>query len=538
MEQFEIYVLLFGLIVIIGQIFHRSTIPVSLLLVIAGMLISFIPGFPLISLNSNLVLNIFLPLLIYQISAYSSWKEVKKNFRAIALLSVGHVIFIAGLVAIVIHTLLPQLGWPLAFVLGAVISPPDDVAIVSIAEKIRMPSKIITILEGEGMFNDATALILFRLALAALVTHEFYIAHAVSSFFAIIIGETLYGFAVGYVMGQLRLKIHNPQLHLIASFVTPFIAYIPAVELGGCGVLATCIVGFIIGNYYAPLFSPEFRLGARTVWPALSYTIQNIVFLFVGLDLRYILYQISSISSYSLFLYSGAVILTVIIGRFIWTFPAAYLPRFLFPSIRKKDPYPPWQYAFIISWSGMRGGVSLAAAFAVPVLPNLVEGANPKSLLIFLVFAVIAATFLAQGLTLPWLLKKLGVNKFGQREQFKEHIAELSARYKITTAALHWLKEYKEEVKDDPKLLEEAKLYIREYRMLKQQLKERIASHDKKTMAHDEAEEAKEEAFLVTQVIEIEKAELLRLWHEDKITLVLRNRLLDRLDHRWKNITD
>lgn len=537
MDQFETYLIFLGIIVIIGQLFSKSPIPTSLLLVIAGMLLGFVPNFPRIDLNPQLVLNIFLPILIYQISSFSSWIDIRKNFRPIALLSVGHVVFITFLVAIITHTLIPEFNWPLAIILGAVISPPDDVAIVSIAEKIRMPERVMTILEGEGMLNDATMLILFRFALAAVVTHEFAPMKAGSHFILIVCGETLYGLLLGYVMGELRAKIHNSTLHIIASFLTPFLAYFPVIKLGGSGIIATAVTGFVIGNVYAVRFNPEFRLISRAVWPALAFIIQSLVFLLVGLDLRMILNNISSISSSSLFLYSIVIILTIIIGRFIWVFGAMYyLPRILFPSIRKKDPYPPWQYPFVISWAGMRGGISLAAVLAVPTLPIMIEGANSRDLLIFLVFGAIVATLLLQGLTLPWILKILGIRKLGEYEEYKEHITELSVRKYLVKAVLRWLKEYKEQIKDNPKLLERVKLYIQEYRMTKTLLKERIAQHGDSALEHDEQAEIEDETSTLLQMIEVERAELLRLWRKEKISLGLRNKLLERLDHRSKHL--
>ena len=215
MEQIVLYLILFGIIVLIGHFFADRGVPIALLLVTTGMVLSLVPIFSQVTLNSSVVLDIFLPLLVYQISAFTDWKEVKKDLRPITLLSVGHVVFITILIAVTIHALLPQLGWGLAFVLGAVISPPDDVAIVSIAEKIRMPRRIITILEGEGIFNDATALILFRFALVAVVSNQFSVMHAITSFFAIIVGETLYGLALGYILGELRSKIRHSSLHII-----------------------------------------------------------------------------------------------------------------------------------------------------------------------------------------------------------------------------------------------------------------------------------------------------------------------------------
>jgi NhaP-type Na+/H+ or K+/H+ antiporter len=271
MEQLITYTALFSVIVILGQIFNKSTIPLSLILVIVGMILCMIPNFPLITLNPDVVLNIFLPVLIYQISTASSWKDLKKNRWPIASLSFGHVIFITILVAVTIHTLIPELGWPLAFVLGSVISPPDDVAIVTIADKIRMPTRIVTLLEGEGMLNDATALIIFRFSLAAVVTHQFYPLQALTTFVIVIIGETLYGLALGYAIGKLRLRIKNPVLHIMASILTPFLAYLPPEQLGGSGIIATVAVGSVIGHVYSVRFTPEFRLISKAVWPTLAF---------------------------------------------------------------------------------------------------------------------------------------------------------------------------------------------------------------------------------------------------------------------------
>lgn len=535
MSWIETYVVLFIIIFAIAQIFNKSVIPSSLLLVIVGMIVSFVPHFPQVNLNPEVVLDIFLPMLVYEISAYSSWQDLRKNIRPVALLSVGHVLFITILIAVVIHKLIPSLSWPLAFVLGAVISPPDTVAIVSIAEKIHMPKRIVTILEGEGMLNDATALILFRFALAAAIMHQFSLAHAISSFIVVIIGETAYGLILGFLIAEIRLRIRNPMLHVIASLLTPFLAYLPAVKLGGSGVLATVVVGFVIGHIYAPRFTPEFRLISRAVWPALAFSIQSILFLLVGLDMRFILQNISSIPLSSLFIYSAAIIATVIVGRFIWVYGGISVVRFLFPSIRKKEPYPPWQATFIVGWSGMRGSISLAAALAVPILPAMIDGANARDLLIFLVFCVIAATLLLQGLTLPWLLRVLGVKRFGDREKYCEHIDELKARKKMLRVALRWLSEYKEQIKDNERLLHEVKLRIKEYRMLRSQLKEIIANHND-IDHHDEVAESTHAAFVLAQIIEVERAELLRLWHEEEISTSIRNTLQERLDHRSKHL--
>jgi Na+/H+ antiporter len=539
MEQLITYTALFSVIVILGQIFNKSTIPLSLILVIVGMILCMIPNFPLITLNPDVVLNIFLPVLIYQISTASSWKDLKKNRWPIASLSFGHVIFITILVAVTIHTLIPELGWPLAFVLGSVISPPDDVAIVTIADKIRMPTRIVTLLEGEGMLNDATALIIFRFSLAAVVTHQFYPLQALTTFVIVIIGETLYGLALGYAIGKLRLRIKNPVLHIMASILTPFLAYLPPEQLGGSGIIATVAVGSVIGHVYSVRFTPEFRLISKAVWPTLAFAIQNIIFLLVGLNMLSILNGIAMIPVWDLVIYSSAVIAAVVLGRFFWVFiMLGYLPRLLFPAVRRKNSRPRWQSLFVVSWSGMRGGISLAAALAVPTISTTIEGVNPKDLLLFLIFNVIAATFLLQGLTLPWLLKILGVQKYGAREKYHEHLHELAARIKITKAALRWLIAYKKRMDTENKeLLDQVKLYIREYKMLRTNLENRIKQHDTEIM-HDEEQEIQNEVFLLAQLIEIERNELVQLWRDEKVNLSVRNKLLDQLDHRSKHLPD
>lgn len=527
-------ILLFSIIVLIGQVFQKSRVPISLMLIITGMILSLLPIFPPVTLNSEHVLNIFLPLLIYDISSSSSWKNVRSNMRPIVLMSVGHVIFITILVAVVMHRISPELSWPLAFVLGTVLSPPDDVAIVDVAKNAYLPERIFSILEGEALFNDAAALILFRFALVAVLTNAFSPAHAFVTFLFVIVGESVYGYLLGTILGELRLRIKNPGIHMIASALTPFLAYIPAVAAGGCGVLATAITGFMIGNRYSPRFNSDFRLLSRAIWPTVAFAIQCVLFLLIGLDLRSITSGISPIATGTVAWYSIAIILTLIIGRFIWVYLAVYfLPRALFPRLRKRDPYPPWQYPFIVSWAGIRGSISLAAALAVPALPTLVNGTNPRNLLIFLVFIVIVTTFIFQGMTLPFLINLLGIKKYALAEKHEEHVSELNARVKMVTAVLRWLHQYQREVNDNPKLANEVSEHIKQYKIIKTHLKDRVAMHSPE-LPHDEKAEVMEEYFLTAQIIEIEKAKVLELWRTNKINLTIRNRLLDKLDHRAK----
>lgn len=535
MQRIELYVGLLGTSSIIGYLFSKSPVPISMLQVIAGMLISIIPGFPEINLQPELVLDVFLPLLIYGASSESSWRDVKTNLNPIVSLSIGHVIFITVLVAITIHYLLPPLGWPLAFVLGAVISPPDAVAILSIAEKIRVPQKIMTILKGESMLNDATALIFFRFSLAAVLTHEFSPLKAFTAFFIVVICETVYGLILGNILGKIRLKIHDPTLQMMISILTPFLAYLPAERLGGCGVVATVVTGLVIGHKYLERFPPEVRLSARAVWETLSFAIQSILFLLVGLNLRFIIARISKMQLESLSYYSIIIITVVIIGRFLWVYASIYFPAFLLSRKHKKLSAPPWQYPFVVSWAGMRGGISLAAALAVPALPKTIDNVSSNDLIIFLVFCVITATLLIQGITLPLILRLLGIENHGENEKQEEHINELHARETITNDVIQWLFEYKNQVSTDEELVGEIKFRIKEYKKLKESLL-RIIDQTEQTTSEAKLDSVNE-VNLFVQIIEIERASLQKLWDEEKIKHHLRNKLLHELDHRSKQYT-
>jgi len=536
MDSIEIYLGLWGLSLLVGLVFNRTSIPVPLMLVIAGMIVGFIPGLPPVELQPDLILNVFLPLLVYGASANFSWTDVRHNLRPIILLSIGHVFFIAVCVAIVIHWLLPSLGWPLSFVLGAIVAPPDDIAILAIADKIYFPSRVLTILKGESLLNDATALILFRFSLAAVITHQFAAVSALSSFVLVIVGETLYGIVLGNLLGQIRVRIKDPMLQMMASLLTPFLAYLPPEKLGGCGVLATVVTGFVIGHQYLERLPPDVRLTSLSVWTTLGFALQSIIFLMVGLNLELTLEGIASIPGLALLKYSSAVVLTIILGRFAWVFPSAYLPRHFFPSIRKREPTPPWQQPFLVSWSGMRGVISLAAALAIPQLPAMTSGANPKDLLVFLVFTVIIVTLLLQGLSLPWLMKKLGLHCLGQREKYREHLSELTARLLISKASLRWLLQYKKTLKNKPLLIEKVELRLQEYKIRCRRLSNVLNDHHRMEM-HDDEEEQQESQFLSAQINELERAELLRLWHANKISHSIRSKLLQQLDHRFQHIT-
>ncbi len=534
LDQIDIGIILLGIITFVGIAFQKSSIPISLLLVLIGMVLSFIHSVPHVYLIPDLVLELFLPLLIYQVSGETSLRDVFKHIQPILLLSIGHVVFITALVAVSVHYLFPDISWPLACVLGAVVSPPDDVAIVSIAEKVHLPKRIITILKGEGMFNDATSLILFRFSLAAVVTHQFVIFNVVTHFVGVVASEILYGMALTYLIGELRIKINDPILQILISILTPFLAYIPAEKLGGSGVIATVVCGLLMGHFYKERFTPEVRLTIRTVWTTLGYITQSFLFLLVGLELPYILERFSAEASTTIFLYSLLIVLVVIAGRFIWVWCSTYITNFQLLK-NKKNTSPRWQELFIISWSGMRGGISLAAALAVPSLPLISDDIDPRDLVILFVFAVIVATLLIQGLTLPWLLQVLGITRYGKREQLDQQMGEVLAQLELNKAVLHWLNEFKELSKDNKKLGEEIKFRIHLYREYKTQLEEDLKS--RQTSHIEPRKIAPNNTILLLKILEVERTELMRLWHEKKINHEVKTKLLRKLDLRARNLS-
>lgn len=535
MDHIKLYLTLLVIITVVSVLFRKSTVPTTLILVIVGMLLSYVPGIPHIEINPVIILDGFLPLLLYTATYSASWREIKNNGRAISLMSIGHVLFITTLVAVALYYLIPQFGWPMAFILGAVISPPDDVAILSIGEKVRMPARVMTVLRGEALLNDATALTIFKFALVALITHTFHPVQSVLAFIAIICGEALYGIAVGYVIGEIRLRVNEPILQIMISLLTPFIAYIPADHIAGSGVISTVVAGIFITQYYWGKFPPDVRLTARSVWSTLEFGLQCALFLLVGLNLHEALDAISSIPISKLVLYSASIIFIIITGRFIWVYLITYLPRFLSPSLRKRDPYPPWQYPFLISWAGMRGGISLAAALAVPVL-SIVGGINPRDLLVFLVFTSIAGTLFIQGLSLPWIIKVIGVHKHSNREKSEEEQLELTAKKRMCEAVLKWLNEYEQQIKDNTQLSDEIRLQIKVYESLKHHLARHIENNGNNnthvTVKPDD------EKIILGSIIAIERQQLELCWHENKISYAVKVKLEKQLDLRSKHIEE
>src|SRR6266700_839222 len=313
-----------------------------------------------------LLLVLVLPPVIYSSAVAMSWREFQFNLRPIALLAVGCVVFTTVATAAAAHWLL-GLAWPVGFVLGAIVSPPDAVAPLSIARRLELPRRILVILEGEGLANDATALILYRFAVTAVSIGAFSFGQAVGMFAAIVAGEILWGIGVGWLMLRLRRWVGDPRIELTLAAITPFLAYWPPEHLGGSGVLATVTAGLYISWNGLRLISAATRLQGIFFWDFLIYSIEGMVFLLTGLQAHTL---VSGLKTHTLseLVVAGAIVSAVVVmTRFVWMYPATYLPRWLSPALARRDPSPPWQWPFVLAFTGVRGIVSLAAALAIPL---------------------------------------------------------------------------------------------------------------------------------------------------------------------------
>jgi Na+/H+ antiporter len=340
--------------------------------------------------------------------------------------------------AAVVHFLLGW-DWSVGFVLGAIISPPDEVAPLAIARRLGLPRRTMVIIEGEGLANDATALILYRFAVAAVALGTFSFGSAVLVFVAIIAGEIAFGLAVGFASLRLRRWARDPRVEIILSLLTPFAAYWPPQALGGSGVLATVVCGLYI-SWNGPLVIPSHtRLQGIFFWDLFIYLMEGALFLLTGLEARPLLDCIEQVTAGEFARAALVTTVAVIAARFMWVFPSLYLPRLLIPSVRRADPYPIWQRPFLVSFFGVRGIVSLAAALALPLRTATGMPFPHRDLILLLTFWVILITLVGQGLALPLVLRWLGLGRIVEAEQKEERDAEIAARRSAIDAVLRRL---------------------------------------------------------------------------------------------------
>ncbi len=410
---------------------RRLHVPQSILLVVVGAALAFMPTVPAVELDPQLLLVLFLPPLLYSSGVGMSWRGFKRNLTPIMLMAVGCVMFTATAVAAATHWLL-HLPWDVGFVLGAVVSPPDAVAPMAIARRLSVPKHLLTILEGEGLVNDATALILFSFAVGAVTTGHFSVTHAAVSFFVIVVGEITWGLFVGWSALHVRALARDPDVEMILALLTPFAAFWPPHFLGGSGVLAAVTAGLYTSWNGPRLIPPATRLQGFFVWGLVVFIVEGVVFFLTGLQARVVM-ESPVTGEWPRTLHAAVItVVMVVMIRFVWVF-AVTVSR---PAAKR----PSWQEAFLIGFTGIRGVVSLVAALSIP---DLVGGQRfpERDLILFVTFCVILTSLLGQGALLPRVIRFLKVDQLGLRETEAAKRAEVAARIAGIEAALKRLDE-------------------------------------------------------------------------------------------------
>lgn len=436
--------LLFG-VSMLTMLSEKLRISYPIFLVIAGLLISFIPGIPHISLEPDWVFLLFLPPLLYFAAWNTSWKDFWYFKRPIGLLAIGLVVFTATAVAYLSNAMIPDFTLAMGFVLGGIISPPDAVAATSVLQGLKIPKRVVTILEGESLVNDASSLIVFRVALATVMTGQFVFWKAGVDFFVVAIMGVVIGVSIGYILYLVHKSFPTTSsIDTALTLIAPYLMYISAEHFHFSGVLATVSGGLFLSYRSNEIFSYNSRMQSQYVWETVVFLLNGIVFIMIGLQLPDIMDGLGNNSIGEAVFYAVVISIVTILIRIIWVFPSTYLPRMLSASIREKEDRPSWQPVFIVAWSGMRGVVSLASGLAVPLtLANGNEAFPQRNLILFITFIVILVTLVLQGLSLPYLIKWLNISD----DRGNEEEQEIAVRLRLATASLsHMQSSYGEDV--------------------------------------------------------------------------------------------
>ena len=414
------------LLVMLGQ---KLQIAYPIFLVIGGLLISFIPGLPHYSISPDLVFLIFLPPLLYEAAWYTSWRNFWKWRRPIGMLGFGLVIFTSLIVAFVTERLIPRFTLPIGFLLGGIISPPDAVAATSVLKYFKIPKSVKTILEGESLVNDASSLTVVRFALAAVVSGSFVIEKAATAFFMV----TVMGIVIGLLIANLIYFIHRklpttPSIDTALDLLSPYIMYLAAEHFHYSGILAVVSGGLFLSFRSHEIMNHRARLQASSVWSTITFILNGLIFILIGLQLPLIVNGLKYYSLQEAIRYGLIVSALIIVIRMAWIFPATYLPRWLSKRVRETEKRPLIRNVFLTGWAGMRGVVTLAAALAIPM--SLADGSlfPERELVIFISFMVILVTLVLQGLTLPLVIRFLKIKSLDEGKPPEVQAQEIHLR--------------------------------------------------------------------------------------------------------------
>ena len=505
MFSIEILIALLVAVVILVRLSRRLELPSAILLLVGGLGLSFVPEFGNIELAPEMIFTLFLPPLLFVAAVRTSWRDFRRDGRNISLLAVGLVIAATLIVGFIAHWAIPDLPLAVAFTLGAIISPTDDISANSITKRLAVPRRIVTVLDGESLINDATGLVVYRFAVAAVLTGAFSIFEAGWQFFLIAGGGIAVGLAAGWLFMFFITRLDDAPVENTISLITPFATYIAADSvLGVSGVLAVVAAGFYFARRLPRANSSETRLQAVSFWNMLSFLFNGALFLLVGLQIRRIIGGLGEISLLQAAGYAAIISAALILTRIAGVYAIAYLPRMFSQKIRENDPFPNWKAVFIVAWTGMRGAISLAAALSVPLL--LASGAEfpYRDLLIFITFFVILATVVAQGLSLPLIVRRLNLEDDGATAR-----EEAEARLNIYRAALQRIEEIEKSDNRTPRILDQLK---NDYRRRADGIAQIVEEGE--NSCHDFF---KQDHRLQLDILEAERGELIKLRDGDKL---------------------
>jgi monovalent cation/hydrogen antiporter len=420
-------------VALLNSLANRLRIPFPIVLVVGGLLLALVPGIPTVELNPDLVLVVFLPPLLYSAAFFADQQALRRDMRVIALLAIGLVLATMVGVAVLAHDVF-GLPWASAFALGAILGPTDALAATAILRRLGVPRRIATVVEGEALVNDATALVAYKIAVAAAIGEGFSASHAALEFLYVAAGGIAIGLLVGYLLAEIRKRLDDPATEATMSLFSGYAAFLPADQLGLSGVLATVACGLYLGYRAPELQGPQTRLQTLTLWEFLTFILNATLFVLIGLQLPVIVDGLrrTSFSTGQAAGYALLAALAVVAIRFIWGFGATAVLRAVDRRPSQKLRRSTWQERVVNCWSGMRGAVSLAAALALPLATDSGSPFPGRDLILFVTFGVILFTLVVQGLSLPWVIRALGVRESGD----EEHREELRGRLAIADAAL------------------------------------------------------------------------------------------------------
>ena len=433
-------------LVMIGQ---KLKISYHILLVLGGLLISFIPGIPLFTIDPELIFLLFLPPLLYEAAWFTSWHDFWKWKRPILMLAFGLVIFTSVIIAYISSSMIPGFTLALGFLLGGIISPPDAVAAKSVLKTLNIPKRALTILEGESLINDASSLIVFRFSIAAVVSGMFVPAKAATDFFLVTVMGILIGLAVAHIIYAVhRFLPTTASIDAALTIMTPYLMYVSAEHFHYSGIMAVVSGGLFLSFRSDEILNYRSRLQAYGVWATLTFVLNGLIFILIGLQLPTIVNGLEGYSVWEAIKYGLIISLVTILIRFIWIYPAAFIPRLLSKNIRNTENNPGWKGPVLIGWAGMRGVVSLASALSIPFVISNGAPFPHRNLILFITFIVILVTLVVQGLTLPLIIKWL---KIGEIDDIvPEEEQEISLRLQLLDASLRLLNlKYKKESEEN-----------------------------------------------------------------------------------------